>query len=210
MRLLNLAPHPVNLQIADRIPTNTYVMSDYKISLSLVEPEAADEEQAEILDSALKAYGMIPNMYKAMANHPSLLKTYMHGYEQFRSGSRFDDKERDVILLTISSENNCTYCKAAHSMSAEMMAGVPQEITEAIRNNTPVPDQKLNALSVFTRVMVKKRGNPSQEDVDSFLAAGYTEEDILVIILAISVKTISNYTNHLFHTELDPGFKSVD
>jgi hypothetical protein len=50
--------------------------------------------------------------------------------------------------------------------------------------------------------MVNKRGRPSDEDVESFLSAGYTEKHILAIILAISVKTISNYSNHIFRTPL--------
>lgn len=185
-------------------------MTDYKISLPPVEPETANEEQSQILESALKAFGMIPNMYKAMVNSPALLNTYMHGYNQFKSASRFDDREQDIVLLTISAEHNCAYCKAAHSMAAEMMSGVSAEITKAIRDNTPIVDPKLGALSTFTRLMVQKRGNPSQKDVDAFLSAGYKEEDILSIILAISVKTISNYTNHIFHTENDPGFKNED
>lgn len=185
------------------------MMTDYKISLPPVELQTANEKQSEVLHSALKAYGMIPNMYKAMANSPALLNTYMYGYNRFSEESRFDDKEKNVILLTISAENNCSYCKAAHSMSAEMMAGVPEEITRAIRSNTPIADKKLAALSDFTRIMVRKKGSPSREDVENFLNAGYREEDILSIILAISVKTISNYTNHLFHTKPDPGFKTT-
>jgi len=38
------------------------------------------------------------------------------------------------------------------------------------------------------------------------LAAGYTETDILEVLLAVAVKTISNYTNHLFHTPVDSVF----
>jgi len=56
--------------------------------------------------------------------------------------------------------------------------------------------------------MVNKRGLPTEEDVNVFLNAGYTESHVLSIILAISIKTISNYTNHIFHTELDTVFKS--
>jgi alkylhydroperoxidase family enzyme len=87
------------------------------------------------------------------------------------------------------------------------MSKVPLEVTEAIRNNTEIPDEKLKQLSLFTSVMVNKRGNPSPEDVECFLTAGYTEHHILSIVLAISIKTISNYSNHLFDTELDSVMK---
>lgn len=56
--------------------------------------------------------------------------------------------------------------------------------------------------------MVASRGLPSREAVAQFLAAGYEERLILEIILAIAVKTLSNYANHVFHTALDPMFES--
>lgn len=67
-------------------------------------------------------------------------------------------------------------------------------------------DAKLQALSVFTRVMVASRGKPTRQDLQVFLAAGFSERQVLEIILAIAVKTISNYSNHVFHTDVDPVF----
>ena len=46
------------------------------------------------------------------------------------------------------------------------------------------------------------------QELKVFLDASYTENQILSIILAIFIKSISNYTNHIFHTELDTVFKS--
>ena len=54
--------------------------------------------------------------------------------------------------------------------------------------------------------MVQTRGNPSEQDAAEFLDAGYSEAQILGVILAISVKTLSNYSNHIFHTEIDDAF----
>jgi AhpD family alkylhydroperoxidase len=113
-----------------------------------------------------------------------------------------------VVLLTISRENGCEYCVAAHSFLADKASNVPVDVTDAIRDNTEIPDNKFRALSLFTSIMVNKRGRPTDEDVQEFLAAGYTENQILSIILAISVKIISNYSNHIFHTEVDRLFAS--
>ncbi len=55
--------------------------------------------------------------------------------------------------------------------------------------------------------MVADRGLPKRADVEAFLAAGYSERQILEIVLAIAVKTLSNYANHLFHTPLDRVFE---
>ena len=95
---------------------------------------------------------------------------------------------------------------AAHSFLAQAVSGVPADVTAAIREGKSVTEAKLSALYVFTSVMVTKRGLPDRADVDAFLSAGYAESHILEIILAIAVKTISNYTNHIFHTEVDDAF----
>lgn len=87
-------------------------------------------------------------------------------------------------------------------------AKVPTGVTDALRSGERLPDARLDALATFTTTMVEKRGLPSAADAEAFLAAGYDETHVLQILLAIAVKTISNYTNHLFHTPLDEMFAS--
>ena len=91
-------------------------------------------------------------------------------------------------------------------MIADKMSGVPADVTESIRNNAPIDDPKLQVLHDFVVIMLNKRGAPSRAEVECFLAAGYTEQQVLELIVAIAVKTLSNYSNHLFHTELDDVF----
>ena len=91
---------------------------------------------------------------------------------------------------------------------ADKMSKVPVVVTDAIRNGKIIPDLKLQALSKFSLAMIDTRGRPDQIDVAEFLAAGYSEQHVLDILLAISVKTLSNYANHLFNTPLDDMFKS--
>jgi AhpD family alkylhydroperoxidase len=161
-----------------------------------------------LLEAAKKQAGMIPNMYENMANFPALLETYGTGYNLFRKEGGFTSAEQEVIFLTISKENGCDYCMAAHSVVADMMSKVPVAVTDAIRNDTDIPDARLKVLANFTSIMVNKRGRPNDEDVKEFLMMEYTEKHILAIILAISVKTISNYSNHIFHTPVDTMFKA--
>jgi uncharacterized peroxidase-related enzyme len=184
------------------------MLAEYKFCLPAVSADAADIEAKAVLDKALAQVGFIPNMYARMANQPALLDTYLHGYAAFRSRSGFTAPEQEVVLLAISRENGCEYCVAAHSFMADHKSGVPLAVTDAIRDGATVPDPKLKALAGFTRVMVAKRGLPQRSDVEVFLAAGYEERHILDILLALAVKTISNYANHLFHTPLDAMFEA--
>lgn len=180
--------------------------AQYELALEPRTIDNAEPKARELLQGAKAKLGRIPNMYAGMANSAGLFSTYLHGYQQFREDSGFNSVEQEVVLLTISRENDCHYCVAAHSVLADKMSGVPAEVTDAIRDGKPVPDQKLAALSDFTRAMLQSHGFPGRDDVERFLAAGYSERQILEIVLAISVKTISNYANHLFQTPVDDMF----
>jgi uncharacterized peroxidase-related enzyme len=146
-------------------------------------------------------------MYAGMANFPALLDAYLYGYKLFRSESSLTPAEQETVLLVISRINECTYCMAAHSMIATAVSKVPAEVIEAIRSDTPIADARLAALAGFTQRMVVSRGNPTQDELQAFLSAGYSERTVLEIVLAIAVKTISNYSNHVFHTEVDQRFR---
>lgn len=159
-----------------------------------------------IFDNTQKTLGFVPNMYKSMGQNPALLDTYIYGYNSFRANSGFNSVEQEVVFLSVAYENNCEYCTAAHSFIADKMSKVPTEVTNAIRDGKQVPDLKLAALSKLTRSLTVNRGNVTQDEVDEFLAVGYTEVHVLGIIAGIAVKTISNYSNHNTNPVLDDAF----
>lgn len=189
-------------------PLSEPTMNTYRISLPLIEPNQASQRQQELLTRGRKAaQGMLPNMYKAMANSPALFESYLNGYDSLRAQSTLTAAELEVIFLIISFENGCDYCMAAHSLVADTTSRVPRDVTDAIRDGVAIPDAKLAALAAMTRVVLLSRGHPDSDSVSAFLSAGYEERHLLDIVLAISVKTISNYVNHLFDTPLDKVFK---
>lgn len=184
-------------------------MTTYKIqNLEPVETNQAKAPAKGVMEDAQEKMGMVPNMYRTMANLPGLLGAYECGYNLFREMSGFSSVEQEVVLITISRENGCDYCVGAHSFIADKMSKVPEAVTDALRAGETPPDDKLAALSKFTKVMLETRGWPDKADAKAFLDAGYEEKHMLGVILALSVKTISNYSNHLFGTELDDAFAS--
>lgn len=99
----------------------------------------AQPEAKEVLDHVTQQIGMVPNLYAFMANAPGLLQTYIHGQELFRKNSGFTPPEQEVVLLSISFENGCEYCMAAHSVIADTQSKVPPQVTDALRNGTEIP-----------------------------------------------------------------------
>jgi alkylhydroperoxidase family enzyme len=161
-----------------------------------------------VLEKAEKQVGFIPDVYARMANSPGLLDTYLYGSDMFGKRSGFTPAEREVVFLTISREQGSHYGVALHSFRADKLSGVPAAVTDALRNDTLIPDPKLRALSACTRVLVATHGSADRETVATFLAAGYTERQILEIVLAIGLKTFSDWATHLFDTPVDEAFAS--
>lgn len=183
-------------------------MSLYTSPLEPRSVETAPGDAAGILASVQKSMGMVPNMYAVMANSPGLLATYQDGYQRFRSGSEFTPAEQEVVFLTISRFNECEYCMAVHSFVADTRSGTPVEITDAIREDRAITDPRMAALAGMTRALLQTRGNPTEADATTFRTAGFTDVQVLELILAIAIKTISNWSNHIFKTSVDEIFAS--
>jgi len=89
------------------------------------------------------------------------------------------------------------------------MMKVSDEITEALRNETPLPSAKLEALRTFTIQMVRQRGSATDAQIETFFAAGYNHRAVLDVILGIAQKTMSNYINHVAETPVDEVFQPL-
>ncbi|WP_262880616.1 carboxymuconolactone decarboxylase family protein [Psychrobacter sp. ANT_WB68] len=87
---------------------------------------------------------------------------------------------------------------------------VDDAITEALRNETALPTDKLEALRHFTLSVVRGRGNVDDDAVQAFLDAGFTKRQVLEVVLAAAQKVMSNYTNHLANTPIDKPFQKFE
>ena len=175
--------------------------------LTMKNSENAPEAARPILAAVQDKVGFVPNLFGVFANAPALLKGYT-ALSGIFDETGFSPEERQVILLSVSYVNGCDYCMAAHSMTAPM-AGLPEDVLSAIREGREINDPKLQALRAFAQHVVRKQGWLDDGDITAFLDAGYSEENILEVILGVAVKTMSNYANHVAQTPLDEPFQKV-
>jgi len=122
------------------------------------------------------------------------------------SDSSFDNDETTVVWQTINVEHACHYCVPAHTGIAKSMK-VSDDIINALRDETPLPSDKLEALRTFTLAVVRKRGEVNSEDLNAFYEAGYERSHVLEVILVLSQKVMSNYINHIAETPVDEPFQ---
>jgi len=168
--------------------------------------ETAPEASKVMLAKSQKKNGMLPNLHAVMAEAPGLLEAYQTVGDLFMHSS-FDKDEITVVWQTLNVEHACHYCVPAHTAISTSMK-VSDDISNALRDETPLPNEKLEALRTFTLQMIRNRGNVDEDAVQTFLDAGFTQQQVLEVILGISHKVMSNYTNHLAQTPVDAPFQN--
>ena len=167
-------------------------------------PETAPEGARELLKAQKDKLGFVPNLYGNLAESPAALKAYLQMTEIF-AGSSLSTAERHVVWLAAAAENECHYCVAAHTGMAKS-GRVDDVVIEAIREGDPIMDDRLEALRVFTETVIRERGWAPEEEVEAFIAAGFTKANVLEVALGVAHKTLSNYVNHITGTALDKKF----
>ncbi|MCP4355701.1 MAG: carboxymuconolactone decarboxylase family protein [Proteobacteria bacterium] len=171
--------------------------------------ETAPQESQELLDQSLQGYGFVPNFHKIMAEAPATYKMYNDTVHLFMSKTSFSKLEAQVVFMTANFQNNCQYCMAGHSWGMTL-AHMPDDVIQALREDTPIPDAKLQELRSFTKEMLISNGHVDEDRIQEFLDAGYTRKHILELVGGLAAKMISNMVNALAETELDEDMQPYE
>lgn len=163
--------------------------------------ETAPDASKPLLENSQKAFGRLPGLHKVMAESPQVLEGYQVLHKLFTE-TEFDADELTVVWQTINVEHECHYCVPAHTGIAKRMK-VSDDISNALRDEMPLPAARLEALRKFTLQMLRERGNVTEAQMQAFFGAGYGHRAVLDIILGLSQKVMSNYINHVAETPLD-------
>lgn len=160
--------------------------------------EVSENNQA-IFDNLQKGLGFVPNLYAYYAKNETALSDYLALQNR---KSTLNAKEREVINLVTSQINGCRYCQSAHTVLGKMNGFTDEQVIE-MRKGSASFDTKLNALVKFTASVVENRGRATEESKDAFFEAGYTEANLIDVVIAVGDKTISNYIHNVVDFPID-------
>lgn len=155
-----------------------------------------------MLEKIQAAYGFIPNLFAFMAEAPTTIQAYLQLNELIAKSS-LTPANAQLCLLVTSIENQCEFCRVAHQAFAKKHGVKPQTLA-AVLNQQAIECPTDAALVNFTRAAVNNRGHIADVDVETFINAGFTKQHIMEIMLVITIKTLSNYINHLTKPEINP------
>ena len=160
--------------------------------------EQVSQNNQVIFDNLQKALGFVPNLYATMAYSTNGLERFL-AYQNAKTS--FSNKEKEAVNLVVSQVNNCVYCQSAHLVLGKMNGFTEEQLADI--RNAKSSNSKLNALVQLAADITKTRGYANPELVDAFFAEGFTNENLVDLILQISDKTAMNYLHNLTKVTVD-------
>ena len=159
--------------------------------------QVSSDNQA-IFDNLKSALGFVPNLYATIAYSDNGLGRYLT-YQNAKTS--LSNKEKEAVNLIVSQINECLYCQSAHTVIGKMNGFTDDQILDLRRGKSN--DVKLNALVALAGDITKNKGKGDATLVDNFFAQGYTNENLVDLILQISEKTAMNYLHNLTEVPVD-------
>jgi uncharacterized peroxidase-related enzyme len=168
--------------------------------------ESAPAASQLMLEAVKKQLGVVPNLFRLVANSPAALEGYL-GMNGALGKGALPAATRERIALAVAEINGCSYCLSAHTYLGKNVAKLDDAEMTANRNGAS-NDPKADAAVRFAAKVTKQRGHVSSDDVFSVKAAGYTDEQVIEIVQHVALNTWTNYINEVAKTEID--FPVVD
>lgn len=165
-----------------------------------LDPNAASPELRVTLDAVKAKLGMVPNLFKTMAQAPSVLNGYL-SFSGAAGAGALSAKVREQIALLTAETNGCDYCASAHQALGKMAGLSPDEIARGYAGDSS--DPKARAALVFAKSVLANRGKVSDADFAAVKAAGYADADVLEIVANVALNVFTNYLNNVVGTDID-------
>jgi uncharacterized peroxidase-related enzyme len=168
--------------------------------LKTVEIEETTGKVKGILESYQSNLGMVPNVFRGMANSPITLQATVTLDRLIGEGT-LTGVEQEIVKLVVAQHHDCEYCLAVHTVVGAHKGLSAKQMLDIRRGKTD--DTKHQTLLQFTRRMLETNGLVEDSDLASFRANGYTDEQIAEVVTIIGAMTLGCYYNRLNQTELD-------
>ncbi|WP_336320872.1 carboxymuconolactone decarboxylase family protein [Streptomyces lavendofoliae] len=139
--------------------------------------------------------GHVPPAVARMAASPELLEGFMTLTAMF-DRTTLDPVSRETVIMTVATRNGCQVCVGLHTRKLRALGAAPAVVT-ALRDGTPLPDERLDAVRRFVATVYATTGEVADEDLAAFLAHGYTERNALEVVMGIGAYTMSTFANRL-------------
>lgn len=168
--------------------------------IKIVTDQSANTDQKALFDAIQGQLGMVPNFLRIIGNSTVALKSFLGLYGVAGAGS-LDPLTRERIALALAEQNACEYCVSAHTAIGGQ-AGLSGDEMKANRAGTS-QDAKAAAAVEFARSLVEHKGEVTTEDIAEIRKAGYSDADLVEIIMHVGMNLITNILGKASRVDID-------
>lgn len=169
----------------------------------LVEHESATGTVKEQLDQIHATFGVVPAMFRAVANSPAALSAMWAGFGAYGGGA-LGPAVGEQLAVAVANRNSCDYCLAAHTALGRQAGLSSEQLRDAQAGASP--DPRTAALLEFALTLVEQRGQVSAEQVAALREHDWSDEQIVETIGQVALNLFTNYVNVALEVPVDsPG-----
>ena len=176
-----------------------------KLNLDYDGKKEGEDQVKNYLNIVNEKIGFVPNVLAAFAKFPKQFEGFTKLYNSLMLGeSGLTKLEREMIAVTVSSENQCFYCLVAHGAAVRELSDDPQ-LGERLASNFESANlsKKHKAMLRFVRTLTKNPSTINENDRQTLTNQGFNDRDIWDISLIVG---FFNMTNRLaIASEMEPN-----
>jgi uncharacterized peroxidase-related enzyme len=154
-----------------------------------------------LLEAVKKQLGIVPNLFRLVANSTVALDGYLAMNGALNKGT-LPAATRERIALAVAEINGCNYCLSAHTYLARNVAKLDDSEITANRSGAS-NDPKADAAVRFAAKITSSRGHIADADLSAVRLAGYDDAQIIEIVQHVALNTFTNYMNEVAATDID-------
>jgi uncharacterized peroxidase-related enzyme len=168
--------------------------------LATLAREDAPAASAALLDGVERQLGVVPNMFKMVAQSPAALGALLSFSGAL--AKTLDVRTRERIAIAVAQENDCDYCLSAHTYLGLNLAKL-DGAEVALNRKGASTDPKADAAVRFAVKVAKTRGGVADDDIAAVRAAGFTAAQIIDIVSLVAENILTNLLNKVAGTDID-------
>jgi uncharacterized peroxidase-related enzyme len=154
-----------------------------------------------LLEGVKKQFGVVPNLFRLVANSPAALQGHLGLFRALGNGA-LPAATRERIAFAVAEINGCDYCLSAHTYFNKNLAKLDDAEIAANRSGAS-RDPKADSAVRFAAKVARERGHVSEDDVRAVKRAGYDDAQVIEIVLHVALNTWTNYINEVAKTDID-------
>jgi len=191
--------------------TSATAADDTTITALALKPGQLSPAMAGYFAKCQEKLGFVPNVLAAYAFDNAKLEAFVAMYDDLMlAPSGLSKLEREMIAVTVSSQNRCYYCLVAHGAAVRALSGDPPLGELMVMNYRAAKlNKRQRAMLDFAVKLTVEPWAVEESDRETLRRAGFTARDIWDIAAVTGFFNMSNRVasatdmrpNSVYHTQ---------